>query len=477
MNVVLLVIDSLRARSLRGDAGDAPRTPFLDGLMQRTVAFRQARATECWTLPTHLSMFTGLLPSQHGAHFQTMAYREAAPTVAERFTAAGYDTEVITRNSLFDGTVPGATRGFQKNTRLLADIRWPDPLGLLLALSKPRVRRLIQTSGFFDVLQRDDGAFLNVLARMIVPADQLVLSYALERMAAGRREQKPYFLFLNLYDIHAPYPPRANSPLRSFATVAGWVENLMLPKLSTQLGGHAYLREGFAFSPRARRILRDRYHTAIELMDGKVAGFVDAARGAGLLDDTLLIVVSDHGEAFGEHELYFHDASVYETHLHVPLFIHHPACAPQLVDDVVSTRDLYGLLASVAEQGGLSGTLLDPSARAARPVALAEHFHYTHVQGARRRYTQDIAAAVVGRRKLIVRREGGELYDLATDPDERVPHAATIADFAALCRRDGCPEPAVREATDHLERWWTIAGLPAARWQPRPAPLAAQASA
>ena len=75
------------------------------------VTFRQARASECWTLPTHLSMFTGLLPSAHGAHFQSMAYAERTPTVAERFAAAGYHTEVVTRNSLFDGTIPGAMGG------------------------------------------------------------------------------------------------------------------------------------------------------------------------------------------------------------------------------------------------------------------------------------------------------------------------------------------------------------------------------
>ena len=65
-------------------------------------------------------MFTGLLPSQHGAHFQTMAYSGPAPTVAELLAAAGYHTEIVTRNSLFDGTIPGITRGFRANTHLLA---------------------------------------------------------------------------------------------------------------------------------------------------------------------------------------------------------------------------------------------------------------------------------------------------------------------------------------------------------------------
>src|SRR5262249_42758454 len=79
LNVVLLVIDSLRARSLGGGDDDAPRTPFFDRLARETICFREARATECWTLPTHLSMFTGLLPSEHGAHFQTMRYARPEP--------------------------------------------------------------------------------------------------------------------------------------------------------------------------------------------------------------------------------------------------------------------------------------------------------------------------------------------------------------------------------------------------------------
>lgn len=453
MNVLLLVVDSLRACSLGTAGPGVPRTPFFARLATETVAFRRAHATECWTLPTHLSMFTGLLPSEHGAHFRSMAFRGGTPTLAERFAARGYHTEVVTRNSLFDGTVPGATRGFEANHRILADLRWPDPLGVLLAVSKPRVRRLIRTSGFFTLLQRDQRAFLGTLARMIVPADHLVLEYALSRMSELRRNGRPFFFFLNLYDVHAPYPPRAHSPLRSFATLDGWIENFMLPRLSTQLGSHAYLREGFAFSRRGRAILLDRYHRAVELMDGKVERFWSAARGAGLLDDTCVVVVSDHGEAFGEHDLWFHDASVYQTHLGVPLWIHHPDHPPALVDDVVSTRELYGLLAAVADGGVLAGTLLDPAARAARPVALAEHFHYPHVSRVQPRYAQDIAAAVAGRRKLIARREGCVLYDLDADPDEEAGEPASLEAFAAICRRDGVPAAAVAEAVAHLGRW------------------------
>jgi len=200
-------------------------------------------------------------------------------------------------------------------------------------------------------------------------------------------------------------------------------------------------------------VLRDRYHRAIELMDAKLAAFYDAARGAGLLDDTMLVVLADHGEAFGEHELYFHDASVYQTHLHVPLWMHVPGRAAATVDDVVSTRDLYDLLSAVAEGRQTGGTLLDADARAAAPVALAEHFHYPHVPQIQARYAQDIAAAIVRRWKAIIRREGLFVYDLVSDPEELTPEATDISDFAARCRRDGAPAAAVATAIQHLQRW------------------------
>src|SRR5262245_20776687 len=297
--IVLLVVDSLRARSLTRRTGARPATPFLDGLRARASTFERAYATECWTLPTHLSMFTGLLPSEHGAHFQTMAYQRPQPTLAELAARAGRHTEVITRNSIFDGTLPGATRGFAVNVRVLAELGMSTAgVGVVLALAKPRLRRLLRDSGFFHVLQRERRDFITTLARMGIPADREVLTRALERMQDWRRRGTPYFLFLNLYDVHAPYSPSTTTPLRSWRTWRGWVENLQLPVLLPRVSTHAYLKPGFRMSARGRAILPDRHHCAIELMDRKLGEFHAEAERLGLLDDTMLVLTSDHGEAF-----------------------------------------------------------------------------------------------------------------------------------------------------------------------------------
>src|SRR5262249_11289846 len=93
-----------------------------------------------------------------------------------------------------------------------------------------------------------------------------VLTRALERMQDWRRRGTPYFLFLNLYDVHAPYSPSNTTPLRSWRTWRGWVENLQLPVLLPRVSTHAYLKPGFRMSARGARhparplSLRDRAH-------------------------------------------------------------------------------------------------------------------------------------------------------------------------------------------------------------------------
>ena len=272
-------------------------------------------------------------------------------------------------------------------------------------------------------------------------------------MVDHRERRQPYFLFCNLYDVHAPYPPSEESLLEPFTSLQGCMENLMFPWVLSRLGAHTYLRPGFRLSERGRRMLVRRYERAIALADAKLASFYARSTAAGLLDDTLLIVTSDHGEAFGDHDLYLHDASVYDTHLHVPLWIRHPGRRAETVEDVVSTRDLFGLMRAVGLGTSLEQTILDADYRARHRIALAEHFFYPHAADAQPRYRQNLAAAVGQRTKAIVRREGLSLYDLAADPAETAPTGQPLEVFAAACRADGATPTAVNRAIEHLTRW------------------------
>jgi arylsulfatase A-like enzyme len=453
MNVLLLIVDSMRACSLASCRGSGTRTPFLDRLSGEATFFRRAYATECWTLPTHASMFTGLLPSQHGARFGHMAYAGAAPTVAELLSAAGFETEIVTRNFMFDGSIPGITRGFRRSAQPMSEAGVWNPFALFLAAAKPRFRRHVRSTGFFHPAQQRSRRFLSTFARALMPADRLALDHVFERMRRHRSAGTPYFLFANLYDVHAPYPPAPGSILRPFRTPRGCAENLLFPWAMSRLGSHTYLKPGFRLSDLNRRLLLGRYHRAIELMDDKLRDFYEAARAAGLLDDTVLIVTSDHGEAFGEHDLYLHDASVYDVHLHVPLWVRNPERDARVIDDVVSTRDLFGLIRAVGLGEDLGRTMLDAVWRAEHPIALAEHFHYPHLADMQPRYRQNVTAAIAGNAKLLVRREGTVLYDLERNPAESAPAPSAADDFEAHCRREGLPPSAVAAAARHLRGW------------------------
>jgi arylsulfatase A-like enzyme len=397
-------------------------------------------------------MFTGLLPGTHGAHFQNMDYACDTKTLAEVLAERGYRTEVVTRNSIFDGSIGGITRGFQTNVRIVAELSGLNPLTVALAISKPRFRRQITASGFFSKTQRQSLAFVREFSRATVPADRKLLEYVLDRMKYFRAAQQPYFLFANLYDVHAPYPPSPDSIFRPLRSTDGLLEAVTMPFVLPKLGGHRYLREGFRVSKLSTSLLLQRYHRAIELMDEKLSSFFSECIADELLENTLVIVTSDHGEAFGEHGLYLHDASVLETHLHVPLFVCHPHLDPSVIHDVVSTRELATLARTIALEGTTRDTILDEGFRAANPIALSEHYHYPHVRNALPAHRYDLASAVIGESKFVVRAGSVSAFDLRADPCELHPTSTTLREFAAACRRLRAPAKTVDEALAVLSR-------------------------
>jgi arylsulfatase A-like enzyme len=435
MNIVLMVMDSLRRTSIIPANPQRSRTPFFDGLHRETLSFNAAYAPECWTVPVHMSMFTGRMPSQHGAHFAHMAYTQPQPTLAEILSERGYHTEVITRNSIFDGGVPGVTRGFQKNTSLYSRRARFSPGAWMLAMNKARFRRQLMGTGFVSAAQRENLRFVQGFIKAMFPADDRVCDYTLEQMSHYRRIGKPYFLFCNLYDVHAPYPPVDDSIFLPMSSPRNVVDNIQALSALSKISLHAYLREGFSLPDAQRLALFDRYRLAVERMDRTVGRFYAAAEASGLLDDTLFILTADHGEAFGEHNVYLHDAGLYEENISVPLWIRHPQRAPLEIDEVVTTRDLYGVMRSAAGLQGESDTLLDLDYRQRHPIAFAEHFYYPHVKDIAQFYAQNQRAAVTREYKVITRGKQVEMYERASDPWERRALVPSLDDLGDVLGR------------------------------------------
>lgn len=439
MNIVLMVMDSLRRQSIIPGNPLRSRTPFFDNFKNEALAFNSAYSTECWTLPSHMSMFSGRMPSEHGAHFAHMAYTQPMPTLAETLSERGYHTEIITRNSIFDGGVPGITRGFRKNTAVHSDNTRFNPGAWILAMNKGRFRRQLMGTGFVSAAQRENLRFVQGFIKAMFPADDLACNYTLEQMANFKRTGKPYFLFCNLYDVHAPYPPVDNSIFLPMSSPGNIVDNINALQALSKVSLHSYLQQGFSLPEAQRLALFARYRLAVERMDRTVGRFYAAAEVGGLLDDTLFILTADHGEAFGEHGVYLHDAALYDENISVPLWIRHPHRAPSVIDDVVSTRDLYHVMRSAAGLESEANTPLDIEFRQRHPIAFAEHFYYPHVKNIAPYYAQNLKAAVTREFKVITRGSGVqvqvEMYERSNDPWEKKPLVPSEDDISDVLGR------------------------------------------
>jgi arylsulfatase A-like enzyme len=378
-NVVVVSLDTLRARNVGAYGYARDTTPFLDDLATRGVLFEDAITASVTTGPAHMSLFTGLYPVNHGLRTGLDWKATAVETAASRFRSAGYQTAAFTE----DGYIVrqrGFGAGFSRYTE------------------NPGEK------------SRGPG--------------EVRVTFRQARRWLARAPERPFFLFVHTYQVHAPYAP---------------------PAAYLDRFGDDGLRQ--APDPVLQREL-DNYDREIRFVDDKLRELVGTLEAQGLAESTLLVVLSDHGEEFGEHGLFQHGGAVYEETLRVPLVLVGPGVpagvridAPVSLIDVLPTLlDLAGLPAVPGTDGISLAPLLTGGAAPAERTLFAE-------ARARRRWRRPRVGEVWNpplfavrspQGKFIVHRpETGEplptvRYDLAKDADERSPHPVAGAERAAL---------------------------------------------
>lgn len=343
-NLVLIVLDTARADHFSCQGYARPTTPHVDALAARGVRFSEARSVAPWTLPAHMSMFSGLLPRDHGATWAAFSEPESAPL-----------RELVARE--FAPADPGRMLG----ARLAA--AGYQCLGFSPNPWVARSKGFAQGFAAFHELWRDEerAAFAPV-----EPADALsaTLSGATVRgvaqALAARDEERPFFLFVNLLDPHFPYEPPEPYRARLGGTAAG-VARVLEGGRRTEL---AMIAGASPFTPDE---LVPLYDGELATADHFVGALVEALEREGVLDDTLVVVTADHGELLGEAGLWSHQRSVADELLHVPLVLKLPgdARAGTVLDDpLASNLDVYATLlaaAGLVPPAGPSRDLLAPS--------------------------------------------------------------------------------------------------------------------
>jgi arylsulfatase A-like enzyme len=317
-NLLLIVLDTVRASNLSLYGYARKTTPELERLATRGVTFDWAISTSSWTLPTHATLFTGRMPHELTVDWLT-PLDATHPTLAEYLAARGYATAGFVANTEYCSREFGLARGFSayQDFALTPGATLLGSSLVRTLVTQPRFKELV---GYHDLLGRKRADRINrdALAWLSHPRD------------------RPFFAFLNYYDAHDPYLPP-----ESFATRF----------VAARPRGH--LPVGVRLSPSELQERMDAYDGALAYLDHYVAQLLGELQRRDLLSNTVVLVTSDHGEEFGEHVLVGHGNSLYIESLHVPLLLVFPDRLPAGVR-VASTVSLRDVATTVVTLLGLS---------------------------------------------------------------------------------------------------------------------------
>ena len=414
-NVLLIVMDTVRADHLGLYGYDRPTSTHLDRLAARGVRFAEARSAAPWTLPSHASMFTGRWPHELSVDGERPLDR-AEPTLAEALAARGYATAGFVANTHYCNARFGLDRGFARYDDYVENRQVN---ALEIARSAELGRRLLGLLAEIGLAPPLGDALRKDAARI----NAELLGWLDDRPA-----DRPFFAFLNYYDAHDPYiaPPWAP---RRFGLVPETAADHEL------LAGWLKLSK-WTIPDREIALARDAYDDCIAALDSQLGRLVAELDRRGLLDETLIVVTADHGESWGEHQLYGHWRSLYRPEVHVPLVVVGPGVpADRAVDAPVSLRDLPATildLAADADASPLPGRSLatawaDGPAEAPGPVYSEMTYR---AGGDRGKLLASLGPtrSIIDDGKVYIQGAFGreELYDLA-DLDEARNLAATTA--------------------------------------------------
>ncbi len=396
-NIVLIVLDTLGAKHMSLYGYHRQTTPNLERLAEECTVYTRCFAPSCWTIPSHGSMFTGLYPSQHGAHDGKCTLNENVQHLIPVLKGMGYRTMGISSNGLISPD-SGICRGFDyfKNfggryfdlwISQMSSQNEEDELSALLAQGKTMTEKsrmylnYILKTGKLNVALKRAAAGIKYrlkdqIHKLMEPDPQVKSSKYTEDTVkitgdiVGSRKSSnddPLFLFINLMEAHDLYRP----PLR-WRQFSKWQDKQRYGIYDL------YDRERGYPLDNLLQIYRNLYDDEIYYLDDVMSRIWSIIKSLPNPDETLFIITSDHGEHLGEKALYGHVLSLYNELVWVPLMIKFPKIMNKRGRDdrLVSLNDLYSTILDLVQSPfptpDTSVSLLNSQER---EVALSQHIY------------------------------------------------------------------------------------------------------
>ncbi len=295
-NIILLSIDTLRADRLGAYGYKRPTTPNIDAFAKESSVFLNAVTAAPWTLPSHLSMLTGLYPSVHGvSRSRGQRLAKDIPLLAEVLKKQGYKNFAYTAGGYLSAAY-GFDRGF--------DEYFPK-----------KHRKLSGDKGFNSTISRTQARIEEFHGK------------------------EPFFIFMHTYDVHCPYTP----PEPYFSQFKSEGAEFITPN---RCGNPSY--NNMNLTPANGLFLSDRYDGAVRWVDDLFGNFFRFLKEKNILEDTVVIITSDHGEEFFEHGRIGHQSSLYRELLMVPLIVKVPGASAREIKSHVNVVDIYPTILALA---------------------------------------------------------------------------------------------------------------------------------
>jgi arylsulfatase A-like enzyme len=411
-NVLVLLIDTLRADHLGTYGYERATSQTFDQLARTGVVFERAVTQAPWTKPAVASLFTSAYLRGHGVVWKPDALGEEPPTLAEVLREAGYRTAAFSSNPWISPTFR-FDQGFDEfhQSAVSSGIQFSN-LFRLLSRSERVASRLGVPWDLSGLLRRWDEENQSNSAR-----DEALVAAFLGWL--GERSRSPFFVYVHLMGPHAPYDPpaRFTRPFRDPQWNGRPIAKLPPPP------ARSIFTKAVEVDSATREMLIAQYDGAVAFTDSLLARIVAGLGQTDLLDRTLLIITSDHGEEFYEHGNWGHGRQLYDELVRVPLLFRLPGgLEPGRRQDFAMLVDILptiaGLLDLEVQSPAWVGRDLFAEARGERDAVFAECYRF---EGARYESRMTIA----DRRKLIETQDEAigeqqlELYDLTSDPGEQ----------------------------------------------------------
>lgn len=302
-NVILIIVDALRARNLSCYGHTKKTSPNIDKLASEGVLFENAYSCINTTDPSLLTMYTGKFPKSHGVvrHAAMMKEEDLKKIESQIFLA-----ELLKKEGFSTLAIDWLGRWHKRGFDYYSGVESSSPL--------TKLRKFVfNKKKYITCLPTPIYSFL---LRMVPEKFEDAKSVTKKAISTIRdHKEKNFFLFVHYWDTHSPFGPPKNKGVRYNGPVLDKIKNDKRRE---------YVKHLIEDSGGLEELL-DKYDNAISTVDKEIGRMISMLENLDILDNTLIIITADHGESLQEHNIFFDHHGLYDESIHVPLIFVHPS--------------------------------------------------------------------------------------------------------------------------------------------------------